>query len=59
MKVQDWLALDDRARINTPSTLGRNWRWRLSPAAASPTLAARMRRLCASLRRDGKGGSSQ
>jgi 4-alpha-glucanotransferase len=54
--MQDWLALDDRARINTPSTLGRNWRWRLSPAAASPTLAARMRRLCAVT---GRGGSSQ
>lgn len=27
--IQDYLGLDDSARINTPSTLGTNWRWRL------------------------------
>ncbi len=27
--IQDYLALDNTARINTPSTLGENWRWRL------------------------------
>ena len=27
--MQDFLALDNRARINTPSTLGNNWKWRL------------------------------
>ncbi len=28
--IQDWLSLGDEARINTPSTVGKNWRWRLS-----------------------------
>ncbi len=27
--MQDYLGLDDRARINKPSTLGMNWKWRL------------------------------
>jgi 4-alpha-glucanotransferase len=27
--MQDFLGLDNRARINTPSTLGDNWKWRL------------------------------
>ncbi|MBO5378248.1 MAG: 4-alpha-glucanotransferase, partial [Ruminiclostridium sp.] len=26
---QDWLGLDDKSRINVPSTVGKNWRWRL------------------------------
>ncbi len=29
--MQDYLGLDNRARINEPSTLGKNWRWRLLP----------------------------
>ncbi len=27
--IQDWLELDDSARINTPGTFGGNWCWRL------------------------------
>jgi len=27
--VQDFLGLDDKARINVPSTTGQNWKWRL------------------------------
>lgn len=27
--LQDYMGLDDRARINIPSTLGINWKWRL------------------------------
>ena len=27
--MQDWLGLDDKSRINVPSTVGKNWRWRL------------------------------
>ena len=27
--MQDWLGLDNTARINKPSTVGTNWRWRL------------------------------
>ena len=29
--IQDIFALDSGARINTPSTLGNNWKWRLLP----------------------------
>ncbi len=43
--MQDWLALDGRARINTPSTLGGNWEWRMKPQAFSHNLASRMRRI--------------
>lgn len=27
--IQDWLGLSDSSRINTPSTVGQNWRWRI------------------------------
>ena len=44
--MQDYLGLDDRARMNTPSTLGGgNWRWRLTQGAASVELAGKLRRL--------------
>ena len=42
--MQDYLGLDDRARMNTPSTLG-NWHWRMLPGAANPALAEHIRRL--------------
>ena len=29
--MQDYLGLDDSARMNQPSTLGGNWQWRLTP----------------------------
>lgn len=29
--MQDYLVLGSKARINTPSTLGENWKWRLKP----------------------------
>ena len=41
--MQDHLALDGRARINTPSTLGGNWIWRMKEGAFTHTLAKRMR----------------
>ena len=28
-QMQDVLGLDNRARMNLPSTIGQNWRWRL------------------------------
>jgi 4-alpha-glucanotransferase len=44
--MQDYFGLDDRARMNTPSTLGGgNWRWRMSPGAATPELAEKINRL--------------
>lgn len=33
--LQDYLHLDDAARINEPSTLGNNWQWRLMPEQVS------------------------
>jgi 4-alpha-glucanotransferase len=33
--LQDLLELDDRARFNTPGTLGANWTWRLEQSVAS------------------------
>jgi len=29
--IQDWLGLDNDCRINKPSTIGNNWRWRVLP----------------------------
>ena len=40
--IQDYLELGSEARINTPSTLGGNWEWRLDAKACTPELAARM-----------------
>ena len=46
--MQDYLGLDDRARINIPAVLGgNNWRWRMLPTAASAVLAQKIRRLTA------------
>ena len=43
-QMQDLLALGSEARMNTPSTVGHNWRWRALPGFDSPALAARLRR---------------
>ncbi len=40
--IQDFLELGDEARINTPSTLGRNWTWRMKAGALTDELAERM-----------------
>ncbi|MDR1318000.1 MAG: 4-alpha-glucanotransferase, partial [Treponema sp.] len=57
--MQDYLGLDDRARMNTPATLGGgNWLWRMKPGAADPGLAAKMRRLAEVYGRPGDTPSS-
>ncbi len=43
--MQDWLALGGEARVNTPATLGGNWRWRLLPDMLTPELSAKMARM--------------
>ena len=43
--LQDWLGLGAGARMNTPSTLGGNWLWRVSDAALTDALAQDIRRL--------------
>lgn len=45
--MQDFLSLGGEARMNTPSTLGGNWAWRMATDALSPALAARIRELTA------------
>jgi 4-alpha-glucanotransferase len=45
--MQDYLGLDDRARMNTPATVGGNWQWRILPGATTAALAQEIRRLTA------------
>ncbi len=43
--MQDYLELGNEARINFPSTLGENWKWRLLPGQCTPELARHIRHL--------------
>ncbi len=43
--LQDYLGLDNSARINKPSTNGINWKWRVEKKDLSPELAGRILRL--------------
>lgn len=43
--IQDYLGLDNRARINHPSTLGANWRWRLEKGQLSASLLKEIREM--------------
>ena len=43
--MQDYLGLDSRARINTPSTLGNNWKWRMKADAFTGELAEEIRKI--------------
>lgn len=52
--MQDYLSLDDSARINTPSTLGGNWRWRLSAGQLTNALSDRILSLTTLYRRRGR-----
>lgn len=45
LPMQDILALGGGARMNTPGTLGGNWRWRMAPGAADAALAGRLKDL--------------
>lgn len=45
MTMQDILGLDNAARMNTPSTLGGNWTWRLPAGYASPKISSKLRML--------------
>ena len=40
--MQDYLNLGDEARINTPSTLGGNWVWRMKDGVCTEDLAGKM-----------------
>ena len=43
-QIQDYLGLDDSARINTPGTLGNNWKWRLKKNELNSKLASKIAR---------------
>jgi 4-alpha-glucanotransferase len=42
--MQDVLSLGGETRMNVPSTLGTNWKWRLRKDSLTPELAVKMRR---------------
>lgn len=41
--IQDYLGLGSEARINTPSTLGNNWKWRMKNGDFTKELAGQIR----------------
>lgn len=43
--MQDFLGLDSRSRMNTPSTVGGNWQWRLKKEDLTEELAIKIREL--------------
>ena len=43
--MQDYLELGSEGRINTPSTLGNNWKWRMDKDALTDELADKIFRL--------------
>lgn len=45
-QMQDILGLDNRARMNLPSTVGTNWRWRMLPGAFTKEHCHYLKKLC-------------
>ncbi len=43
--MQDWLGYDDKARMNTPSTIGENWKWRMKESDFSDNLITEIGRI--------------
>ena len=43
--LQDYLTLDNSARINTPSTIGSNWRWRVKKEQLTSGVCKEMKQL--------------
>lgn len=39
LQMQDFLGLDNKARINKPSTIGENWKWRIGEGCINDWLA--------------------
>jgi len=44
--MQDWLCLDNSARMNTPGSIGDNWEWKMSQDTDYKALSEIMRRIC-------------
>lgn len=53
--MQDHLGLDNHSRINTPSTVGTNWLWRLDRHSLTPALQQQIRRVTTLYGRERKG----
>ena len=51
--MQDYLGLGSEARINIPSTLGNNWKWRMRKGACTEELAWRVRDMAGLYGRNG------
>ena len=49
--IQDYMGLDNSCRMNQPSTVGKNWRWRLEPGQVTEELGEE---LCAMAKRYGR-----
>ena len=43
--MQDYLGLDNNSRMNKPSTVGMNWKWRLSESQLSEELGKKIRQM--------------
>lgn len=43
--IQDYLELSSEARINIPSTLGENWKWRMGKTALTTELEGKIKRV--------------
>ena len=43
VQAQDLLGLGSESRMNTPSSIGKNWRWRALPGVFTKELAAKLR----------------
>lgn len=52
--MQDYLCLGAEARMNQPSTLGKNWKWRMEPGAFGEELIGRLRRMAEVYGRSGE-----
>ena len=49
--LQDFLGLDNQARMNTPGTIVDNWQWRYDPQQLTSTLAQRIAALADAAKR--------
>lgn len=56
VQMQDVLGSEPEARINMPSTIGTNWRWRMKKGEASDYLANKLKNLNETYRRCEKRG---
>jgi 4-alpha-glucanotransferase len=43
--MQDWLGLDEKARINTPASVKNNWTWRMTKGDSNNSLITEIREL--------------